>query len=215
MAIPLEKLRVWLFDLDGTLINTDDQAMMRLQKRLHLLGRWSHSLARRLVMWSEGPTNTLVTCLDALGLDDLLFALNQRIGWKDDEGFHIIPGVTDALRFLAPRYTLGIVSTRSKEAAYDFLAQYQLRDLFSIVVTREDTPRLKPHPEPLQYAARKLGVEAETCIMVGDTPVDIHAARRAGMWSLGVLCGFGDLQDLRKARSHLILPSTADIPTLF
>ncbi len=211
MTLPLPTIRAWLFDLDGTLIDTDDQAMMRLQKRLHLFGHWSRGIARRLVMWSEGPTNALVTLFDLLGLDSLLFALNQRIGWKDDDGFHIIPGVQPMLRALAQHYTLGIVSTRSREAAHAFLEQYHLKELFSIVVTREDTERLKPHPEPLLYAAQRLQLKPEACVMVGDTPVDIRAARRAGAWSLGVLCGFGDVNDLRRAGSHLILPSTADI----
>lgn len=214
MSIPFHTLKAWFFDLDGTLIDTDDQAMMRLQKRLRWLGRWSRDIARRLVMWSEGPTNALVTCLDALGLDHMLFALNQRIGWKDDEGFHIIPGVAPMLKLLAERYTLGIVSTRSREAAQAFLAQHHLTDLFSLIVTREDTQRLKPHPEPLLYAAQRLRLDPKACIMVGDTPVDIYAAHRAGMWSLGVLCGFGDLRDMQRAGSHLVLPCTADIVTL-
>ncbi len=211
LPLPLSQIRAWLFDLDGTLIDTDDQAIVRLQKRLHLFGNHARGLARRLVMWSEGPTNVLVTFLDWLGLDPLLFALNQRLGWKDDEGFHIIPGVIPMLEALARHYTLGIVSTRSRAAALSFLDQYHLTDLFSVIVTREDTKRLKPHPEPLHYALERLGVEPEACVMVGDTPVDIQAARRARMWSLGVLCGFGDLRDLQRAGSHVILPCTADI----
>ncbi len=215
MTLPLPQIRAWLFDLDGTLIDTDDQAMMRLQKRLHFLKGQAHHLARRLVMWSEGPTNALVTFFDVLGLDSWLFTLNQRLGWKDDDGFHVIPGVIPVLEFLAHHYTLGIVSTRSREAALSFLNQYDLTRLFSILVTREDTQRLKPHPEPLYYAMERLELPAEACVMVGDTPVDIRAARRAGMWSLGVLCGFGDLRDLQRAGSHLILPGTADIIKLF
>jgi len=47
--------------------------------------------------------------------------------------------------------------------------------------------------------------------MVGDTPVDIRAARRAGAWAIGVLCGFGEPRELRRAGAHLILPSTGDL----
>jgi phosphoglycolate phosphatase-like HAD superfamily hydrolase len=61
------------------------------------------------------------------------------------------------------------------------------------------------------YAAEKLAIVPEYCLMVGDTPVDIRAARLAGMQSVGVLCGFGREKGLRKAGADLILRSTADL----
>jgi len=50
--------------------------------------------------------------------------------------------------------------------------------------------------------------------MVGDTTVDMRAARLAGMQALGVLCGFGREKELRRAGAHLILPTVADLLTL-
>jgi phosphoglycolate phosphatase-like HAD superfamily hydrolase len=61
------------------------------------------------------------------------------------------------------------------------------------------------------YAAEKLAIVPEYCLMVGDTPVDIRAARLAGMQSAGVLCGFGREKGLRQAGADLILRSTADL----
>jgi phosphoglycolate phosphatase-like HAD superfamily hydrolase len=61
------------------------------------------------------------------------------------------------------------------------------------------------------YAAEKLAIVPEYCLMVGDTPVDIRAARLAGMQSVGVLCGFGREKGLRQAGADLIFKSTADI----
>jgi phosphoglycolate phosphatase-like HAD superfamily hydrolase len=47
--------------------------------------------------------------------------------------------------------------------------------------------------------------------MVGDTTVDIRAARRAGAWAIGVLCGFGEAKELKRAGAHLLLDSPADL----
>ncbi|MBN1262672.1 MAG: HAD family hydrolase, partial [Anaerolineae bacterium] len=58
-----------------------------------------------------------------------------------------------------------------------------------------------------------LGVAPEACAMVGDTVVDVRAARRAGAWSVAVLCGFGEEPELRRAGAHWILPGTADLLT--
>jgi len=69
----------------------------------------------------------------------------------------------------------------------------------------------EPHPQPLLYASEQLDVATEQCVMVGDTPVDILAARRAGAWAVGVLCGFGEEDELWRSGAHIVLPSTADL----
>ena len=48
----------------------------------------------------------------------------------------------------------------------------------------------------------------EECLMIGDTTVDILSARKAGAQSIGVLCGFGNEAELRKAGADLILQHT-------
>ena len=59
-----------------------------------------------------------------------------------------MPGAAEAVRKLEGHYRLGIVTTRGQEDAESFLIQYQLADLFEVVVTRESVPRIKPHPVP-------------------------------------------------------------------
>ena len=74
-----------------------------------------------------------------------------------------------------------------------------------------DTWPEEPAPDPLLHAARELGFEPETCVMVGDTTVDMRAARAAGTQAIGVLCGFGEEAELRRSGADFILPSTADL----
>ena len=112
---------------------------------------------------------------------------------------------------LSRRYHLGIVTTRSRLHAEAFVAQQGLGDLFQVVTGREDTWRIKPHPSPVRHAAEQLGVPVERCLLVGDTTVDIWAARAAGARSIGVLCGFGSRDELVRAGADLILKSTSDI----
>lgn len=51
--------------------------------------------------------------------------------------------------------------------------------------------------------------------MIGDTTVDIRAAKLAGMQSVGVLCGFGREKELKRAGADVVLPSTLDILAYF
>ena len=120
-----------------------------------------------------------------------------------------VAGAPDVLRALAQRYRVGIVSSRSADDAAAFLAQFGLADPVGAVITRENTKRLKPHPAPIRLAAEKLGVPVEQCVMVGDTNVDVRAAKIAGALAVAVLCGFGERGDFGEA--DLILGSTSEL----
>jgi len=206
-----------LFDLDGTLMDTDDQAVEALARRLRRL-HWPHAeqAARRFVMAVESPAAVAVTLVDLLGLDVRLAALAQRLRCSPTQEveFRIMDGIEAMLAELNGRYRLGVVTTRPGCDAERFLAQHGLGSLLSTVVSGESTRRLKPNPEPVRFAAQALGVPAERCIMVGDTPVDMRAARRAGAWAVGVLCGFGGRRELQRAGAHVILERTAEVAAL-
>ena len=208
-----------LFDLDGTLMDTDDQAVETLARYLQWL-RWPHAhrAARRLVMASETPGNALMTLIDTLGLDAPLASFTGQFrrwrGLRTRGNFRIIAGAEEMLAALNGRYRLAVVTTRGRSEAEAFLAQYDLCDVFDVLVTHESTRRLKPRPAPIRYAARLLGVPVERCVMVGDTTVDVKAARRAGAWAVGVLCGFGEREELERAGAHLIVEHTAQLASL-
>ncbi len=104
---------------------------------------------------------------------------------------------------------MGLVTTRGRQTTEQFLTDQGLLDLFEVIVTRDDVRRLKPHPEPILQAMEKLGAEPERCVMVGDTSVDVMAARAANINSIAVLCGFGQRKDLKDA--DIILESTIDL----
>ncbi len=208
-----------LFDLDGTLMDTDDQAVETLARRLQRL-HWPrpHRAARRLIMASETPGNVLMTLLDVLGLDAPLTAFTDRLrrwrGLRTRDDFRIVAGAEEMLTALNGRYRLAVVTTRGMDEAETFLAQHDLRDTFEVLVTRESTWRLKPHPAPIRHAARLLGVPVERCVMVGDTTVDVRAARRAGAWAVAVLCGFGEREELERAGAHVVLEHTSHLSSL-
>ena len=208
-----------LFDLDGTLMDTDDQAVESLARRLERL-HWPHpqQAARRIVMASETPGNALMTLVDMVGLDAPLMAFTDRLrrwrGLRTRDNFLIVTGAEEMLAALNGRYRLAVVTTRGRHEAQAFLDQYDLDNLFELVVTRESTWRLKPHPAPVRHAAHMLGVPVERCVMVGDTTVDVKSARRAGAWAVATLCGFGERKELERAGAHVILEHTSHLSSL-
>ncbi|MDO8625203.1 MAG: TIGR02253 family HAD-type hydrolase, partial [Candidatus Diapherotrites archaeon] len=79
-------------------------------------------------------------------------------------------------------YRLGVVSDAPRLKAHLRLAELGLLDYFDVIVTLDDTGRLKPHPRPFQVAARKLELKPDQILFVGDNPErDILGARNTGM----------------------------------
>jgi HAD superfamily hydrolase (TIGR01549 family) len=212
-------VRAILFDLDGTLIETNDQLVKELAERLQPFRkvlteeerlRW----ARRQLMSREGAVNRGITLLDRLHLDNLSFRLDDRFrrwrGIAEPKDFTAVAGSVEGLQALAQKgLALGVVTSRSRKDVEAYLARYNLNGLFRTVVTRDEIKRLKPHPLPVQQAAKELGLPPSQCVMVGDTGVDVRAAKAAGALSVGVLSGFGERNDFDAA--DLVLESLAQL----
>jgi phosphoglycolate phosphatase-like HAD superfamily hydrolase len=219
MTLDVRRVRALCFDVDGTLSDTDDQYVACLNTALRLipLMRDRRRLARRMVMFLESPGNLAMGIADRLGLDDGI--INYFSWFYSHTVVPVrtlpppIPGVVDMIGTLAAHYPMAVVSARDERSTIGFIDASGLRAHFQVIVTALTTPHTKPFPDPVLHASRLLGVPAEACLMIGDTTVDILAGRRAGAQTVGVLCGFGERDELRHHGADLILPSTADLPS--
>jgi HAD superfamily hydrolase (TIGR01549 family) len=219
MPLDIARIRAICFDVDGTLSDTDDVFVGVFAR---LLAPWQsvrprfdpQHAARRLVMFAEAPGNLLLTLPDSLGLDRHLAGLidfGVRVFPRRQHHFQLVPGVSGMLSRLAGRYPLSVVSTRDDRSTLYFLEAFGLIPFFNTIVTALTAEHTKPYPDPILYAAERMGVLAQDCLVVGDTTVDIRAGKAAGAQTIGVLCGFGEEQELRRRGADLILQSTAQV----
>lgn len=83
--------------------------------------------------------------------------------------------------------TVAIVSNNSDDAVHAYLTIHQLAGQIDYVSARTpaDVTRLKPHPHLVTQAAQALHAEPATCVLVGDSITDIHAAHTAGVPAIG------------------------------
>lgn len=203
-----------LFDMDGTIIETDDANVAKWARRIarvYANPEKAETLARRLVMALESPGNFLFTVLDFFGLDTFVVRLVIRLssGSGEIEAIPPIAGIDETVRELAKRYRLGVVSTRTVKETEFYLDALKIRDCFEVIAGRDTTWRIKPHPQPVKWAVNQLGEDPMRCLMVGDTTVDIRAGVRAGLWTCGVLSGFGQRGELERAGADIIMAHTA------
>jgi phosphoglycolate phosphatase-like HAD superfamily hydrolase len=219
MTLDIARIKALCFDVDGTLSDTDD---LYAQKIVDLLPRFLFpnpmQTARRIVMWVESPGNALLGFADTIGIDDEMVAF---IDWINRHRKHtlkkflLVPGVDETLAHIKGLYPMAIVSARDEKSTMRFLAQFDLTKYFDVIVTGLSAPHTKPYPDPILLAAHKMGVKPQECLMIGDTTVDMRAGKAAGAQTVGVLCGFGEEDELRQLGADLILPSTSDLSEVF
>ncbi len=222
MALDITRIQAICFDIDGTLSDTDDQWVELVSRRLAFLKGWFgaerlHRMARWFVMEIESPGNLLYNFLDRLHLDDeasRLFNFLARTFHSPTPNFKLISGVDRAMHLLARRYPLAIVSARDEQATQSFLQQCGLAPFFQVVASAHTCTYTKPFPDPILWAAENMNIPPSACLMVGDTTVDIHAGKKAGAQTVGVLCGFGTEKELIRAGADLILQSPAGLPEI-
>jgi len=220
MAIRINDIKGILFDIDGTISDSDDVFAQTVSRFLRpLRGIFSTEqldrFSRGVVMALESPGNFFYHSIDCLDLDTLMIKfLGRRNKSKDSQSFEIIPGVRNTIIELKDHYQLGVVSARDEETTQYFLEHFDLKKYFNVVVTSQTCRHTKPFPEPLLYASHQLGIRPERCLMVGDTPVDMRAGTAAKMQTIGVLCGFGTKKELERAGAQMVLGSTAQLADL-
>jgi HAD superfamily hydrolase (TIGR01509 family) len=231
MALDRSLVRALCFDVDGTLADTDDHIVARLAGLLDALpllsGRRAERLARQAVMAAETPVHAAYAKLDELGLDAPLSSLRRRLHAIKQQGtdpahtrnlqaidevpHEMIAGVKEMIVALARHFPMCTISTGGAPRVDRFLQHYGVRAHFVAVIGAQTTRRMKPHPEPLLFAAAQMGVTPQDCLMIGDTTIDIRTGVAAGAQTVGVLCGFGTESELRHAGAQLILRTTSDL----
>jgi pyrophosphatase PpaX len=212
--------RAILFDLDGTLLDTDELVIEYVAERLHKVPLLRHlydsrRLARRITARSERPLAIAQRWLDLLGVDGQTLSWGKWLEVMDDQldasRYLPVDGVVELIRQVSKRYDLAIVTSRSRADVNRFIEDFQLNGCFGAVVAWDDVRHHKPSPDPVRRAARRLGYRPEQCILVGDTVLDVRAGQRAGALTVGVLCGFGERPEMERQEPDLIIGTTAEL----
>jgi phosphoglycolate phosphatase-like HAD superfamily hydrolase len=224
MPFDPSRVKAVLFDLDGTLADTDDEYVRRagaFVRRLNFL--FPRADPTRFLRWSmmmaETPLTHLMGIPDWLGIDA---PLARAADWLADRSspatrghFVLIDGVEPMLARLGGHFPLAIVTARGGRMTRNFVEQFGLAERFGALASAQTVAHTKPYPDPVLWAARQLNVPVEQCVMIGDTTVDMLAGKRAGAQTIGVLCGFGERGELERSGADLIVDATPEVEGLF
>ncbi len=215
------QVKAIIFDIDGTLRDTDDEIIRSIELFLlrfeyFITSDKAKTMSRRFVMRMENPTQKALYYADKWGWDTfihgfVLFVRKLFKPLKHNKNYLAIEGVQEMIPILARHYPLAVASAGDRDTVLAFLEHAGISQYFKVIATALTCPHTKPFADPLIWAANEMGVLPENCLMVGDTTVDILAGKNAGTQTLGVLCGFGEMPELEALHPDLIVETTAEL----
>jgi pyrophosphatase PpaX len=187
-----------LFDLDGTLIDTNE---LIIQSFFYALRELRPDLTRTEIIPQMGKT--LKEQLQILSgrneVDDLLLTYREFNVAHHNQLAQIFPGVQEVLvRLHEQQMRIAVVTTKMRASTERSLNFFGIRQYIHEIVTVEDVSYPKPHPEPVLQALQLLNSQASTALMIGDSQFDLLAAQQAGVDAIGVGWSLKGEQHLRQ-----------------
>jgi phosphoglycolate phosphatase-like HAD superfamily hydrolase len=110
--------------------------------------------------------------------------------------FTAVPDLLRRVRDAGVRIAVG--SSAKKDEVAEYLDIARVTDLIEVTASSEDAEESKPAPDIFEVVLRKLKLEGADAVAIGDTPYDAEAAGKAGIRTIGVLCGGFTEQSLRQ-----------------
>ena len=193
-----------IFDVDGTLLDSVDYHARAWQETFEQYGLAVTFDAVRSQI-GKGGDELMPAFVPKAMLDDVGDKMKGERGrhFKDKylplvRPFPKVRELFERLIADGRRVVLASSGTRDEVDQYKRIAG--ISDLIESDTSSDDAGRSKPHPDIFLAAMEKLGIpDTRSVLVVGDTPYDAEAAGRAGLKTVGVLCGGFPEEDLRRA----------------
>ncbi|MFL5604613.1 MAG: HAD family hydrolase [Gemmatimonadaceae bacterium] len=192
-----------IFDVDGTLVDSND----------------AHARAWIEAFAAHGITVAYDSVRRAIGMGgDKLMPLVAGIEEQSAEGKRIskrradifqsewlprlqpFAGVRDLVaRLVHDEFRVAVASSAKEDELHSLLEVAGVADLIPTRTSSDDADRSKPDPDIVAAAVKHTGCPHERTVMIGDTPYDVEAAKRAGIQIIGLTCGGWERKDLLDA----------------
>ncbi len=209
---------IYLFDLDGTILNSGKDIAVAANYALEKLGK------------NPLPEKEIIKHVGYGGKKLIQGVLNTNDENLVEEGVRLFreyyfsnlttyskpyPYVVEVLEKLKRQdKKLGVVTNKYEDLSVQILRELNLLDFFDVVVGGDTTKEKKPHPLPVIYALENMPINSEKAIIIGDSEADILAGKQAGIKTCLVTYGFGKTDIAKKFNPDFIISSFKEIENL-
>lgn len=192
------KFRNFIFDLDGTLLDTVPDLVLLTNHILREVGCPEHTQEEIVSYVGAGVRRLIYLALPDDASDELL---DKAVGlwnemfydyYENTFPYEGIPHVLDALK--EDGCGVGLVSNKL-QSGVDLIITKRLPGYFDVMLGESPIAPRKPDPTGIKLAMQVMGADKDDTVYIGDSPSDVEAAHNAGLYAVAVLWGYHKLED--------------------
>lgn len=209
-------LKVIVFDLDGTLLDTLEDLADACNSVLAECGYPQHPVAKYNFFVGDG-LRVLIERITPAGVSQadidhccsLFTDIYSRCWDNKSKPYEGIEAMLQELQ--KQKMRLAVLSNKPHHFTRIYIERFFPERSFDIVFGQREGVNKKPDPSGALEIATILGVAPSECVYVGDTGVDMQTGKAAGMFTVGVLWGFRDIEELQRNNADMIVTSPLEI----
>jgi phosphoglycolate phosphatase len=211
------------FDLDGTLVDTADEIAQAANRALESFGMAHRPVAEITGLIGDGSRQLMLKLLarmyleqpnlaDTVRPDDVLHTFDQQLAATPASAAAPYAGAREALlRLRDAGVQLACVTNKELRHAHRVLRAAHLDTLFALVIGGDSLPQKKPHASVLRHVVETLHGDTRHAAHVGDSRIDVEAARNAGVAAWAVPYGYNAGMPIADANPQRIFDSLSDV----
>lgn len=209
-------IKAVIFDLDGTLLDTCNDLANAVNYALNKNGFPIHNPQMYKIFTGDGTDVMITRALPESNRDaetlkkvrDVYFEFyNEHSG----ECTRPYDGIPELLESLKERGIMLAVTSNKIEFMTQSVIKHYFGDTFDFVTGQSENVPPKPNPSMVFKAMKNLGVEPSECLYVGDTGVDAKTGKNAGIYTIGVLWGFREREELLENGADSVIDKPCQI----
>jgi phosphoglycolate phosphatase len=215
----MKNIKLIIFDLDGTLIDSLDDLTDATNHMLVSLGRAAAGRDQVRGYVGQGARRLVERAMPNAAAEEIEIGISVFLAYNEQhivDKTRLYPGVAETLSALRRAgKMLAVVSNKNVALCRRVLTTLEVDGYFECVIGADSLQARKPSPEPLLKVLSDLGVSAERAVIVGDSINDIAAGKGAGIVTVGCTYGYGDRAEIADA-DYLVdtVTSLLDLPLL-
>jgi HAD superfamily hydrolase (TIGR01549 family) len=206
------KIKLIIFDLDGTLIDAYNAIVDSFNFTMRNIGypKQPFLTIKKAVGWGDG--NLLRPFVGEEDLEKALLIYRDHHQKSLRTKSRLLPAAKKVLNYLKnKKYLLSVASNRPRRFSDIVLKHLRIYKYFDYILCGDQIKRPKPFPDIVKQIMKKFSVSNKETIYIGDMFVDIEAGKKAGVFTVAVLGGSSSRGEIIKAKPDLILKDVSGL----
>lgn len=213
-------MNTFIFDFDGTLVNSLPSISYFANNALNKYGLPSIPKERYKMLVGNGAVNLTKRMLNEVGADPSMFDDVYREYYDTyDQNFSYLTepydGIIDMLKELKKAGCKTAIVSNKPDVTTKKICNELFGDLIDICRGQVEGCPIKPDPTAVLEVIEQLGAEKDNCVYFGDTITDMETGKNAGLYTVGVLWGFRDIDELKRGNPQKIVSHPSEITEFF